>query len=190
MIGSTKEWTYVSVGMVAVLVAGFSVPQAFAHITTSAEHMLEHIYKFTRITRNNVIDIKEKTDSLPSDPASQSKVEDAMFTKVQFEHIRSDGLDSGVECTSDSDFMIIVAAGTSNEGAGQVNVRVEGDGFIEVGNYRFTNSQSLTFGGEAGTKIGISVQQILGPPVVFAMLAVQTGEGAELSCINPILGSG
>lgn len=46
MIDSNEKWKYLAIALTALLVAGFAVPQAFAHIATSAEQMLEHIYKF------------------------------------------------------------------------------------------------------------------------------------------------
>ena len=48
-----------------MLALGFSFPQAFAHITGSTQHMLQHVYNF-------VDGIEAKTNNLPDDPADQS----------------------------------------------------------------------------------------------------------------------
>ncbi len=64
MVDSTKKWKYLSIGLMAVLATGFSFPQAFAHITTDTQHMLEHIYKFARNIQNKVTDIGSKVDGI------------------------------------------------------------------------------------------------------------------------------
>lgn len=66
MVDSTKKWKYLSIGLMAVLATGFSFPQAFAHITTDTQHMLEHIYKFARNIQNKVTDIEVKVDGIKS----------------------------------------------------------------------------------------------------------------------------
>ena len=62
-----------------MLAVGFSFPQAFAHVTADMKHGVEHVIALLNA-------IKAKTDNLPSDPASQTAVENAMFTQV----VRSD----------------------------------------------------------------------------------------------------
>lgn len=72
-----NTWKYLSIGLMAILAASFSIPQASAHINTNVGHMLQHIYNF-------VDGIEAKTDNLPSDPADQSLIDE------QLESIQSD----------------------------------------------------------------------------------------------------
>jgi hypothetical protein len=62
-----KKWKYVSIGLMAVLAVGFSFPQAFAHVTSDMKHGVEHVIALLNA-------IKAKTDTLPSDPASNTVV--------------------------------------------------------------------------------------------------------------------
>jgi hypothetical protein len=71
-IGSHDKWKYATVVVAAALAVGFSFPQASAHVTSSTQHMLEHIYSHVRSISNNLEDVENKTDHLPSDPASQT----------------------------------------------------------------------------------------------------------------------
>jgi hypothetical protein len=64
---STKKWKFTILGLMAVLAVGFSIPQAFAHVTNNTQHVLQHIYNF-------VDGIEAKTNNLPSDPASNTVV--------------------------------------------------------------------------------------------------------------------
>jgi hypothetical protein len=71
------SWKYLSMGLIAVLAIGLSIPQAAAHITSNTQHMLQHIYNF-------VDGIEAKTNNLPSDPADQSLLDE------QLESIQAD----------------------------------------------------------------------------------------------------
>ena len=68
---NSKRWKYLSFALIGILAAGsmvsFVPQQASAHITTSVQHMLEHIYSF-------VDGIEAKTNNLPADPASNTVV--------------------------------------------------------------------------------------------------------------------
>ena len=113
----SPNWKYLTVGVLAILAVGFSIPQASAHITNGTQHMLQHIYNF-------VDGIEAKTENLPTDPADQSEVEsaisraegninthtdDAMFTQVITKRINSFDSDQDVvECTSDQAYVISV----------------------------------------------------------------------------------
>ena len=69
-----RKWKYLSFALIGILATGsvgLLVPQASAHITNNATHMLEHIYNF-------VDEIEGKTNNLPNDPASQSAVQTAI----------------------------------------------------------------------------------------------------------------
>jgi hypothetical protein len=72
-----NTWKYTTIGLLALIVVGLSLPQASAHITTKSQHLLEHLYAFTD-------GIEAKTDNLPSDPADQSLID------AQLESIQSD----------------------------------------------------------------------------------------------------
>ena len=69
------KWKYSTIGLLAVLAVGFSLPQAFAHVTNVVQHMLSHIFEDTQA-------IKSKTQNLPTDPASQSAIEAALSGTV------------------------------------------------------------------------------------------------------------
>jgi len=75
---------YMSIGSLAILAAGFSFPQAFAHVTNSLSHNMNHVMEALGIIDSNVDAIKAKTDNLPNDPADQSLIDS------QLEGIQSD----------------------------------------------------------------------------------------------------
>jgi hypothetical protein len=52
-----NKWKYTTLGLMAILAAGFSFPQAFAHMTNNVNHVLAHIF-------DNTQSIEAKTDNL------------------------------------------------------------------------------------------------------------------------------
>jgi hypothetical protein len=75
MIERQKAWKYSTLGLLAILAIGLSIPQAAAHITNNTQHMLGHIYNF-------VDGIEAKTSNLPTDPADQSLI-DSQLAGIQ-----------------------------------------------------------------------------------------------------------
>lgn len=71
---SKNKWIYSTIGLLAVLAVGFSFPQASADVTNNLMHMVMHIFDNTEEIKADVEDIKEKTDNLPNDPASESDI--------------------------------------------------------------------------------------------------------------------
>jgi len=75
MVKRQEAWKYSTLGLLAILAISLSIPQAAAHITNNAQHMLTHIY--------NLVDgIEAKTDNLPTDPADQSLI-DTQLASIQ-----------------------------------------------------------------------------------------------------------
>jgi hypothetical protein len=74
---SYNFWKYSTIGLLALIIVGLSLPQASAHITAKTAHMLEHIYNF-------VDGIEAKTGNLPDDPADQSLL-DSQLESIQLD---------------------------------------------------------------------------------------------------------
>lgn len=158
-------WKYSTLGLLAVLAVGFSFPQAFAHVTNSTAHMLQHIYEIVTGINTKVDQIKAKTDNLPTDPASQSALEATAFTQIQTERLN---VNSRVDCTSDEDFLIHYL------GSGDATVS-HGEGGIAFNGDPDTALRSFTIGSSAGETITIEER-------TFAFVTLQTTEGATASC--------
>ena len=73
-----KKWKYVSVLLIAVLAGGFTVPNAFGHITPNdIPHMFQHVFDLAGSIKTDTESIRTRTDNLPDDPASTTDVREA-----------------------------------------------------------------------------------------------------------------
>jgi hypothetical protein len=73
-----KKWKYVSVLLIAVLAGGFTVPNAFGHITPNdIPHMFQHVLDLAGSIKTDTESIRTRTDNLPDDPASTTDVREA-----------------------------------------------------------------------------------------------------------------
>ena len=61
---TVKMWKYLSIALMGLLATGFLVPQAFAHITTNTQHMVEHFYNMLTGIDTKVTDIQTKTNAI------------------------------------------------------------------------------------------------------------------------------
>jgi hypothetical protein len=73
-----KKWKYVTLSLIAVLAAGFTMPTAFGHITPNdVPHMFQHVLDLAGSIKTDTESIKARTDNLPDDPASTTDVAEA-----------------------------------------------------------------------------------------------------------------
>lgn len=78
MIQDKKKWKYVTLSLIAVLAAGFTMPNAFGHITPNdVPHIFQHVLDLAASIKTDTESIKAKTDNLPDDPASTTDVTEA-----------------------------------------------------------------------------------------------------------------
>jgi hypothetical protein len=72
-----KSWKYVSVALVAVLAAGFTMPYAFGQTTPDVPQMFQQILDLAGSIKTDTENIRSRTDNLPDDPASTTNVIEA-----------------------------------------------------------------------------------------------------------------
>jgi hypothetical protein len=72
-----KKWKYVSVTLVAVLAAGFTMPYAFGQPTPDVPQMFQQILDLAGSIKTDTENIRSRTDNLPDDPASTTNVIEA-----------------------------------------------------------------------------------------------------------------
>jgi hypothetical protein len=72
-----KKWKYVSVTLVAVLAAGFTMPYAFGQTTPDVPQMFQQILDLAGSIKTDTENIRSRTDNLPDDPASTTNVIEA-----------------------------------------------------------------------------------------------------------------
>lgn len=72
-----KKWSYVSVTLIAVLAAGFTVPYAFGQTTPDVPQMFQQILDLAGSIKTDTENIRARTDNLPDDPASTTDVAEA-----------------------------------------------------------------------------------------------------------------
>ncbi|MGH9876976.1 MAG: hypothetical protein ACREBU_04815 [Nitrososphaera sp.] len=152
MIGSQKKWKYLSIGLLAILAVGFSVPQAFAHVTNSLAHNVGHIIDALTDLQSDVTDIMAKTDNLPSDPASESAVGTEHTVVIEERHI--DPADLTIETIS----VLPLESGKSYRG--HLALTVFGLGATDTTNSMAINCQtSGTTFSEYGYNSGLQIDQ-------------------------------
>ena len=72
-----KKWKYVSVTLIAVLAAGFTMPYAFGQTTPDMPQMFQQILDLAGSIKTDTENIRARTDNLPDDPASTTDVTEA-----------------------------------------------------------------------------------------------------------------
>jgi hypothetical protein len=72
-----KKWKYVSMTLVAVLAAGFTMPYAFGQTTPDVPQMFQQILDLAGSIKTDTESIRSRTDNLPDDPASTTNVIEA-----------------------------------------------------------------------------------------------------------------
>jgi hypothetical protein len=72
-----KKWKYVSVTLVAVLAAGFTMPYAFGQTAPDVAQMFQQILDLAGSIKTDTENIRSRTDNLPDDPASTTNVIEA-----------------------------------------------------------------------------------------------------------------
>lgn len=74
-----KKWKkYVTVMVIALLTAGFTIPYAFGQITTpNVPQMFQQLLDLAGSIKTDTESIKARTDNLPDDPASTTDVTEA-----------------------------------------------------------------------------------------------------------------
>jgi hypothetical protein len=85
-----KKWKYVSMTLVAVLAAGFTMPYAFGQTTPEVPQMFQQILDLAGSIKTDTESIRSRTDNLPDDPASttnvieaQRAIEDAIAGRIE-----------------------------------------------------------------------------------------------------------
>jgi len=73
-----KKWKYVTVMLVAVVAAGFTMPYAFGQTTTpDVPQMFQQLLDLAGSIKTDTESIKARTDNLPDDPASTTDITEA-----------------------------------------------------------------------------------------------------------------
>ncbi len=73
-----KKWKYVTVMLIAVLAAGFTIPYAFGQTTTpNVSQMFQQLLDLAGSIKTDTENIQARTDNLPDDPASTTDVTEA-----------------------------------------------------------------------------------------------------------------
>src|ERR671919_118148 len=74
-----KKWKkYVTVMVIAVLIAGFTIPYAFGQTTTpNVPQMFQQLLDLAGSIKTDTESIKARTDNLPDDPASTTDITEA-----------------------------------------------------------------------------------------------------------------
>src|SRR5918998_1543486 len=72
-----KKWKYASMTLIAVLVAGFTMPYAFGQTTPNVQQMFQQLLDLAGSIKTDTENIRARTDNLPDDPASTTDVTEA-----------------------------------------------------------------------------------------------------------------
>jgi hypothetical protein len=73
-----KKWKYVTVMLIAVVAAGFTMPYAFGQTTTpDVPQMFQQLLDLAGSIKTDTESIKARTDNLPDDPASSTDITEA-----------------------------------------------------------------------------------------------------------------
>lgn len=73
-----KKWKYVTVMLIAVVAAGFTMPYAFGQTTTpDVPQMFQQLLDLAGSIKTDTENIRARTDNLPDDPASTTDVVEA-----------------------------------------------------------------------------------------------------------------
>jgi hypothetical protein len=73
-----KKWKYVTVMLIAVVAAGFTMPYAFGQTTTpDVPQMFQQLLDLAGSIKTDTESIKARTDNLPDDPASTTDITEA-----------------------------------------------------------------------------------------------------------------
>jgi hypothetical protein len=72
-----EKWKYVSVMLIAVLAAGFTMPYAFGQTTPDVPQMFQQLLDLAGSIKTDTESIRARTDNLPDDPASSTDVTEA-----------------------------------------------------------------------------------------------------------------
>jgi len=73
-----KKWKYVTVILIAVVAAGFTMPYAFGQTTTpDVPQMFQQLLDLAGSIKTDTESIKARTDNLPDDPASTTDITEA-----------------------------------------------------------------------------------------------------------------
>src|ERR687897_3249840 len=72
-----EKWKYVTVMLIAVLAAGFTMPYAFGQTTPNVPQMFQQLLDLAGSIKTDTENIKARTDNLPDDPASTTDVREA-----------------------------------------------------------------------------------------------------------------
>ena len=190
-----NKWKYSTIGLLAVLAVGFSFPQAFAHVTNNLSHNVEHVLAAVAALQASVdsvqtdvnsiqSDVTDMKNSIPSDPADQSEVEEAMFSNMETGLIMSTFSNNDeINCTSDDDFLIHASVDPTGTITTILEIEYEEEnGGTNSFAYEVSGPLSLTFGQEAGRFFKLNaVSGGLGGGSQ-AYVTAQSTQGSELSC--------
>jgi hypothetical protein len=72
-----EKWKNVTVMLIAVLAAGFTMPYAFGQTTPDVPQMFQQLLDLAGSIKTDTESIKARTDNLPDDPASSTDVNEA-----------------------------------------------------------------------------------------------------------------
>jgi hypothetical protein len=74
-----KKWKFLTMMLIAVLAAGFTMPYAFGQTTTTPDvlQMFQQLLDLAGSIKTDTESIKARTDNLPDDPASTTDVTEA-----------------------------------------------------------------------------------------------------------------
>jgi hypothetical protein len=72
-----EKWKYVTVMLIAVLAAGFTMPYAFGQTTPDVPQMFQQLLDLAGSIKTDTESIRARTDNLPDDPASSTDVTEA-----------------------------------------------------------------------------------------------------------------
>jgi hypothetical protein len=73
-----KKWKYVTMMLIAVITAGFTMPYAFGQTTApDVPQMFQQLLNLTGSIKTDTESIKTRTDNLPDDPASTTDITEA-----------------------------------------------------------------------------------------------------------------
>jgi hypothetical protein len=139
---SQNKWKYTTIGLMAVLAVGFSFPQAFAHVTTSLTHNVQHI--LTAISA-----LQSEVDGLESDIEALADGVENIDSKIEAtSNVKSF---TTVLDASNDEFVILEASSSVSAAVVSGTVRFEASGVTE-------NDTNLTFlcdsGGEGSLQDG------------------------------------
>src|SRR5918992_4147870 len=72
-----EKWKNVTMMLIAVLAAGFTMPYAFGQTTPDVPQMFQQLLDLAGSIKTDTESIRARTDNLPDDPASSTDVTEA-----------------------------------------------------------------------------------------------------------------